>query len=157
MIPVVVWGGAYWNPIIFYTGGDWIHVKELLQNITTYLKYRRENVLIILITNAPPPLPFSVHWLGFYKYKNHIGLLHSNYSTLPRIISSGISKHWRTKIFTKVWAVQSDTQTTDKRELEYNHIMACVGVTCNSFKLKLIGSTFASTIRCRFCISSCNL
>ena len=157
MIPFVVWGGAHWHPTILYTRGGRIHRKDWWQDITTYFKYRRENVLIILIINVPQTSLLSNHWLVFYKCKNDIGLLYSHQSTWPRIISIGISNHGATNKVTKVWAVQCDTQTINTRELEYNHIMACAGVMSNSVELKLIASTFAATAGCGFCISSCNL
>ena len=42
--PFVTWGGAHWHPTVWETRVGRIHVKELLQNITVYLKYGRENV-----------------------------------------------------------------------------------------------------------------
>ena len=47
-------GWAHWHPIVHYTRGVQIHMKNLLQNIKMYLKYRRNNILIMFKRKCTP-------------------------------------------------------------------------------------------------------
>ena len=44
-------------------------VSESLKDITTYLKYNREHVLILFNLEGPHTLLHKMHWLAFFIYK----------------------------------------------------------------------------------------